>query len=117
MPVPLSDARLCQRGFNQSLEIARPLARILQIPLCPQLLRRVRDTTAQTLLHPDQRRANILHAFAPDNAHRDRIQGRHIGVVDDVMTTGATLNEIAACLKRHGAAGVTNLIFARTPPH
>ena len=117
MPVPLSRERLRQRGFNQSLEIARPLAGMLNIPLCPQLLHRVRDTTPQTLLPLDQRRANILHAFAPDEATRDKIQGRHIGVVDDVMTTGSTLNEIAACLKRHGADQVSNLIFARTPPH
>lgn len=117
MPVPLSRARLVQRGFNQSLQIARPLATLMQRPLYAQLLHRVRDTTAQTLLHPDQRRENILHAFTPDEATKDRIRGRHIGVVDDVMTTGATLNEIAACLKRHGAVSVTNLVFARTPPH
>jgi len=117
MPVPLSRARLVQRGFNQSLEIARPLARLIRRPLVAQLLHRVRDTTAQTLLHPDERRENILHAFSPDEATKDRIRGRHIGVVDDVITTGATLNEIAACLKRHGAVRVTNLVFARTPPH
>jgi len=117
MPVPLSRARLAQRGFNQSLEIARPLATLMDRPLYPQLLHRLRDTTAQSLLHPDARRENILHAFAPDEATRDRIRGRHIGVVDDVMTTGATLNEIAVCLKRHGAVRVTNLVFARTPSH
>ena len=117
MPVPLSGARLAQRGFNQSLEIARPLAKLLNLPLYPQLLRRVRNTTAQTLLPPSQRRENILHAFSPDPDYEDRIPGRHIGVVDDVMTTGATLHEIAACLKRHGARQVSNLVFARTPPH
>lgn len=117
IPVPLSPARLAQRGFNQSLEIARPLARQLQLPLYPQLLQRVRDTTAQSLLPPDQRRRNILHAFAPDEEYEDKIRGRHVGVVDDVMTTGATLHEIAACLRRHGAQRVTNLVFARTPPH
>jgi len=117
IPVPLSRERLAQRGFNQALEIARPLARLLHLPLYPRLLVRVRDTTAQSLLHPNQRRKNILHAFVPDGDYEDKIRHRHVGVVDDVMTTGATLHEIAACLKRHGARQVSNLVFARTPPH
>jgi len=117
IPVPLSRERLAQRGFNQALEIARPLARQLFLPLYPRLLSRVRDTTAQSLLHPDQRRKNILHAFVPDDGYEDKIRDRHVGVVDDVMTTGSTLHEIAACLKRHGARRVSNLVFARTPPH
>jgi ComF family protein len=117
MPVPLSATRLAQRGFNQSLEIARPLARLIGLPLYPRLLLRVRDTTAQSLLHPNQRRHNVRHAFTPDPDYEDKIRGRHIGVVDDVMTTGATLHEIATCLHRHGARRVSNLVFARTPPH
>lgn len=115
--VPLSRQRLAQRGFNQALEIAKPLARALDRPLYSNLLHRIRDTQAQTLLHPDQRHENILHAFSTNNDYADKIRGQHIGVVDDVMTTGATLHEIATCLKRHGAARVTNIVFARTPPH
>lgn len=115
--VPLSSQRLAQRGFNQALEIAKPLAHKLDRPIYSNLLRRVRDTQAQTLLHPDQRQKNILHAFSPNNDYADKIRGRHIGVVDDVMTTGATLHEIATCLKQHGAARVSNIVFARTPPH
>jgi len=115
--VPLSRQRLAQRGFNQALEIAKPLALKLDRPIYANLLHRVRDTQAQTLLHPDQRQKNILHAFSPNQGYTDKIRGRHIGVVDDVMTTGATLHEIARCLKRHGAARVSNVVFARTPPH
>ncbi len=118
IPVPLSAARLAQRGFNQALEIARPLAQQLQRPLVPRLLQRCRDTTAQSLLHPDQRQRNVRHAFAlndSDPATIASLRGRHIGVVDDVMTTGATLQEIAHCLTRHGASTVTNYVFARTP--
>jgi ComF family protein len=114
--VPLGPQRLRERGFNQSLEIAGPLARALGIPLERRLALRHRDTEAQARLHPDERRQNIRGAFAiaPDAAAR--IRGRHIGVVDDVITTGQTLNELAATLKRYGALRVTNFVFARTLP-
>jgi ComF family protein len=114
-PVPLGPRRLAERGYNQSLEIARPLARSLGVALHPQLASRVRETVAQSSVAPEQRQQNIAGAFAiPDPA---LVQGRHIGIVDDVMTSGRTLNELAATLKRHGAARVSNLVFARTPPH
>jgi ComF family protein len=112
--VPLSSVRLRVRGFNQSLEIARPLARLTGIALAPQLLLRVRDTRPQSLLAPEQRRSNIAGAFDVAPHHADRIGGLHVAVVDDVITTGHTLNEIAATLKRCGVARVTNLVFART---
>jgi ComF family protein len=113
--VPLGSRRLMERGFNQALEIARPMSRSLGIPLDPTLLVRARNTHAQSMLHPDERRRNIRHAFiVPDHA-MDKVRGQHIGVVDDVMTTGETLNEVAATLKRFGAARVTGFVFARTP--
>lgn len=115
--VPLGPQRLAQRGFNQALEIARPLSRLLGIELAPRLALRVRDTRAQTLLHPKQRQQNIRNAFVVDSAAVECIRGRHIGVVDDVITTGGTVGELAATLKRFGAARVTNFAFARTPPH
>jgi ComF family protein len=116
-PVPLGPRRLAERGFNQALEIARPLARELGIPLRPRLAIRPRDTRAQSSLAPGERGANLRHAFvvAPDALALVRDQ--HIGVVDDVMTSGHTLDELAAMFKRFGAARVTNLVFARTPPH
>jgi len=117
IPVPLSKERLAQRGFNQALEICKPLARQINIPCQARLLLRVRDTEQQTLLHPNQRHKNIQYAFSPNSRYKDKIRGLHIGVVDDVITTGATLHEVAACLKRHGAASITNYVFARTPPH
>lgn len=114
-PVPLGPRRLAWRGYNQALEIARPLARTLGIALAARLVHRVRDTVAQSSVAPAARQANIAGAFAvPDAA---LVAGRHIGVVDDVMTSGRTLNELAATLKRHGAARVSNYVFARTPPH
>jgi len=115
--VPLGPQRLAQRGFNQALEIARPLSRLLGIGLDPHLALRPRDTRAQTMLQPQQRQQNIRNAFTVNGAALERIAGRHIGVIDDVITTGGTLGELAATLKRFGAARITNFVFARTPPH
>lgn len=114
LPVPLGATRLAQRGYNQALEIARPLSRTLGIKLEPRLAIRLRETDAQSVLHPEQRRKNMRNAFAISPEFVDRLHGRHVGVVDDVMTTGETLNELAATLKRFGAARVTNFVFART---
>ena len=115
-PVPLGPGRLAERGFNQALEIARPLARALGVALQPRLALRVHETQAQSRVAPSERARNIEHAFivAPDALLR--VRGQHIGIVDDVMTSGQTLAELAATLKRFGAARVSNLVFARTPP-
>ncbi|MDB5769625.1 MAG: comF [Collimonas fungivorans] len=114
--VPLSAQRLQQRGFNQALEIARPLARLLGLGLQHRLLLRQRDTLPQSLA-PDleQRRRNLRQAFIVPPAAMAQIRGRHIGVVDDVMTTGETLHALAKTLRRHGASRITNFVFARTP--
>jgi ComF family protein len=114
--VPLGEKRLAERGFNQALEIAKPLARALKLPLERRAVIRQRDTCAQSLLHPEERRENMRNAFAVAVTAVHRMRGQHIGVVDDVITTGETLNELAATLKRFGAARVTNFVFARTPP-
>jgi len=113
-PVPLGPGRLVERGFNQALEIARPLAASLGVPLYPALAQRTLDTSAQSGVTPDERAHNVSGAFAV--ADPDRVAGRHVGLVDDVMTSGSTLGELAATFKRFGAARVTNLVFARTPP-
>jgi ComF family protein len=116
-PVPLGPRRLQERGFNQALEIARPLGRAIGVRLEPRLVTRAVETAAQSGVAPRERAQNIRGAFeiAPEMA--DKIEGRHVGVVDDVMTSGHTLNELAATLKAAGAARVSNLVFARTPPH
>jgi ComF family protein len=116
IPVPLGERRLAERGFNQALEIARVVSQRIGVPVSSDLLLRVRDTEMQSMLPPDERHRNVRHAFAVPAHALDRLRGLHIGVVDDVSTTCETLNEIAATLKRHGAARVTNLVFARTPP-
>lgn len=114
LPVPLSKQRLISRGFNQAVEIARPLSRQLDIPMQTNLLWRTKETLQQSSLHPDERHKNIQGAFTVNPAWRTSIEGQHIAVIDDVMTTGTTLNEVAKVLKRYGAARVSNLVFART---
>lgn len=112
--VPLGPQRLVERGFNQAVEIARPMSRALGIRLDPGLVARMRDTRAQALLPPDDRHKNVRGAFIVPADAIERVRGRHVGIVDDVITTGETLNELAATLKRFGATRVTNFVFART---
>jgi ComF family protein len=112
LPVPLSAQRLAQRGFNQSVEIARPLARQLGIPLELKGVSR-RDTAPQASLPWKERAKNIRHAF---ECNID-LRGKTVLVVDDVMTTGATLNELARTLKAHGATRVENCVLARALRH
>ncbi|WP_454730853.1 MULTISPECIES: phosphoribosyltransferase family protein [Cupriavidus] len=112
-PVPLSPRRLAARGFNQSWEIARPLARRLGVRARPALLARLRDTPAQASLDLPARQANLRDAFGL--APGGEVAGLHIGLVDDVMTSGATLGEAARVLKAHGAARVTLFVPLRTP--
>lgn len=116
-PVPLGPARLAERGFNQALEIARPLARLLDVPLQPRLALRVRDTRAQSGVAPQERQANLAHAFAIAPEYAPLLQGCHVGIVDDVMSSGHTVHALAAACKGAGAARVSILVVARTPPH
>lgn len=114
--VPLGEQRLAERGFNQALEIAKPLSKAIAIPLMPQLISRSRETAMQSSLAPDARIRNMRNAFVLDPQAAELVRGQHVAVVDDVLTTGVTLNEIATLLKRYGAARVSNFVFARTPP-
>ncbi|MEO0318557.1 MAG: hypothetical protein RL404_2234 [Pseudomonadota bacterium] len=113
LPVPLSRERLAERGFNQAHEIARPLARILRLKIAMGVCVRSRHTDAQATLTMDERRVNMRGAFAV--LQRQALIGKTVFVVDDVMTTGHTLESLASCLKRHGAAHVFNFVIARTP--
>jgi ComF family protein len=110
-PVPLAFERQAERGFNQAQEIARRVAADCGRPLRADILLRTRHTAAQMDLSLAERRRNVRGAFVA----RGDLAALNIVVVDDVMTTGATLDEIAAALKRAGAASVTNLVVARTP--
>lgn len=113
-PVPLSRQRLITRGFNQSLEIAKHLKLPANIRLVPNLVWRLKDTLQQSSLHPDDRYHNVRGAFFANPEFRETIEGKHLIVIDDVITTGTTLNEMARVLKQAGAISVSNLVFART---
>jgi ComF family protein len=114
-PVPLADARLSQRGFNQAAQLARPLARALALPLDETVLLRWRSTSAQSALHRQERLHNLGSAFMPHPLARQRLQGRHVALVDDVLTTGATLRAATAALLEGGARAVSLWVVARTP--
>ena len=110
--MPLSDARLAERGFNQALEIARVVASATGVPLLPFACRKVVDTPPQAALPWTERAKNVRRAFVCDAD----LTGRRVAVVDDVLTTGATLNELARVLRKAGAVGVEGWVVARTLP-
>lgn len=110
-PVPLHVNRLRHRGFNQALLLAAELLPELKEKIIPDLLSRTRDTTPQTSLNGKARRSNLRGAFRLDN--KKLVQGKNILLVDDVYTTGTTLNECARVLKRGGAKVVNALTLAR----
>lgn len=112
VPVPLAPGRLRERGYNQSLLLARHLhAAKLRSPW----LTRSHETITQTRLDRHARLRNLLGAFAVPEAVRPALQGAHVVLVDDVMTTGATLHAAATALRAAGAGEVSALVFARTP--
>jgi len=112
VPLPLHPARLAERGFNQAAEIAKALSRVSGIRMDARVARRVRNTAPQADLPWRERAANMRQAFSCEHD----LAGLNVAVVDDVMTTGATLNEFARTLKQSGAARVQNWVVARTPP-
>ncbi len=112
LPLPLAPGRLAERGYNQALVLARQLAPGGR--LAPRLLRRVRETPPQASLDRAARARNLRQAFEVDPAQAATIRGRRLLLVDDVMTSGATLHEAARTLRRAGAAHVAAVVLART---
>lgn len=115
LALPLHPARLCERGFNQSQLLATRIAAVLQVPLLTGAASRVRDTPPQSTLTWRARGSNMRNAFAlsPDLDVRDK----HIAIVDDVMTSGASIDALAQLLRDAGAREVSAWVVARTVPH
>jgi ComF family protein len=112
IPMPLHPTRLKERGFNQAIEIARIVAETLDIPLATQLCSRTRPTQPQTGLALKERRRNMRGVFS---CHQN-LEGKHVALLDDVMTTGASLDALARAVKDAGAARVDCWVVARTLP-
>ncbi|MCQ4311319.1 ComF family protein [Pseudomonas stutzeri] len=113
LPVPLARKRLRQRGFNQAQMLAHWLSPVLKIPVRNELLQRIQDTQSQQQLDAASRRRNLRQAFALTDERQ--LVGRHVAIIDDVLTTGATAEALARLLKRAGAARVDVYCLARTP--
>lgn len=110
--MPLHATRIRERGFNHASEIARDLSKRLDLPLDLDSCRRTRDTPPQMSLKHESRRRNVRGAFACSGD----VQGKHVALVDDVMTTGTSLDELAVTLKQAGAREVSCWVVARTLP-
>ena len=112
IPMPLHPLRLRERGFNQALELARPVSKAWRVPIDQRSCSRIRHTPAQAGLPWRERARNVRAAF---HCSAD-FSGKRLLLVDDVMTTGASLDELARTVKLHGAVRVVLLVVARTLP-
>lgn len=115
LPVPLSKQRLIERGYNQSWLLARQVARRLNLPARHDLLERSQHTSRLMAMSAEERRLQIQGAFEVTDAGRAWLRGRDVAIVDDVMTTGATLNTVAMALQDAGVRSVSAWVVARTP--
>ncbi|HVF40604.1 MAG TPA: phosphoribosyltransferase family protein [Gemmatimonadaceae bacterium] len=115
IPVPLSSRRLRERGFNQSELLAVSLAKAWHIPVWNHTLERTRKTRSQTELTPAERLSNVAGAFRVPKSEAPRVRGAHIVLVDDVITTGATLCACAKALFASGALTISYSTFGRAP--
>jgi ComF family protein len=114
VPIPLSERRARERGYNQVAEALRLGAQDSHLAILPHALTRIRETVPQTQLTRKQRLTNVVGCFAVSDDALPHVKGAHVVVVDDVVTTGATLREARLALMRAGAAKVEVLAFARS---
>jgi len=113
VPIPLASARKRERGYNQSELIARGLSRRWRIPVCDGVAVRSRETGSQTRSTPEQRQGNVAGSFEICGGKLASLEGAHVVLVDDVVTTGATLNECAKVLYGAGARIISYVTFGR----
>lgn len=117
IPVPLGRTRMRERGYNQSERLAAALAPTWKIPVWTDVLFRERATVSQTALTPEQRKTNVAGAFRVAARKGQQIRGAHLVIIDDVMTTAATLNACAAALYEAGARTISYVTFGRARTH
>ena len=110
--MPLHPAKLRERGFNQSLLLATSVARGLKLELLPDSCKRVRDTPPQSTLPWKARKSNVRNAFCCDMD----LAGKKVALIDDVLTSGSSLNALAGAIKQRGASEITAWVIARTLP-
>jgi len=113
LPVPLHRSRLRERGFNQAMELAQPLGRHFGIPVDIKSCKKIRPTEAQSNLHKRERQRNIRGAFSLQT----KLEHAHVVLLDDVVTTGSTVGELARLLKHNGVQRVDVWALARAAPH
>ena len=117
VPVPLHRTRQFSRRYNQSTELARALSRLTGVPSDPALVVRRKKTRQQVGLSGDARQRNVAGAFAPNPQAQSRLRGRRAIIVDDVMTTGATVKAVTRALRAGGAERIDVVSFARVVPY
>ncbi len=115
VPIPLSSTRERERGYNQAERLAAALAEEWRIPVWRSVLRRTRETQSQVRLTPSERVTNVSHAFETDVRARSVLEGAHVVLVDDVITTAATVNSAASALFDGGARIISCVTFGRAP--
>jgi ComF family protein len=113
VPIPLASARKRQRGYNQSALIASGLALRWRIPVWDDVIVRSRETSSQTRLTPEERLDNVAGSFRTGDGKLDELRGAHVVIVDDVVTTAATLNTCAKTLYESGARIISYVTFGR----
>ncbi len=111
--VPLHKSKLKQRGFNQSEEIAKHLSLFFEVPFISEILLKTKKTSPQMFLNKDQRLKNVLNSFQINPQKKNKILNKNILLVDDVFTTGATMEECAKVLKQNHAQSVWGAVVAR----
>jgi len=114
IPIPLSKRKLKWRGFNQAEEIAKELSEFLKIPLFSDCLVKIKETKDQVELSEEERKENVKNAFLVKN--KEKIIGKNVLLVDDVFTTGATMEEAARVLKEAGTRKVIGVVVAKASP-
>ncbi len=115
LPMPVSGPRLQERGFNQSWLLARHCARALDLPCRHDVLQRTRHTARLMSLSAEDRALALREAFVVPASHHQWVRGRHVALVDDVLTTGATLDAASLALREAGARSISAWVLARTP--